>query len=137
MSQILIRKALEKRLATIASPLAQASENTSYTPVTGTPYQRINLLPATPDNAMRGTASHWQRGIFQVMLCYPLNDGVRNVETRAELIQALFKRGTTMVESGLRVLVIKTPAIGGPVPDVPDRYCVPVSITYESQILTP
>lgn len=54
MSIQLIRKALEKRLGALAPALSTAYENSSFTPVNGTPYQRVNLLPATPADLVMG-----------------------------------------------------------------------------------
>lgn len=133
MSIQLIRKALEKRLGTLAPALATAYENASFTPVAGTPYQRVNLLPATPDNTTLGDAYYRETGIFQVTLLYPANAGPGTAEARAEAVKAHFKRGTSMTESGVTTLITRTPAIAGGFQDG-DRYAVPISITYQAEI---
>jgi hypothetical protein len=134
MSQTLIRKALEKRLAAMSPALATAFENAAYTPVQGTPYQKANLLPATPDNIVHGAATWFERGIFQVTLCYPTGTGPAAADARAELVRAQFKRGTTMTEGAVNVLIVATPRIA-PALVEGDRYCIPVSAAYQAQLI--
>jgi hypothetical protein len=129
MSIIAIRQALETHLATLTPALATAYENKDYVPVTGTPYQRVNLMPAQPDNSTMGQTFYREQGIFQVMLCYPNNQTTLAVQTRAEAIRTLFKRGTTLEQSGLKVHIINTPKIGIGFHDQ-DRYCIPITIYY-------
>ena len=135
MSLPIIRKALEKKLAALTPAIATSFENAGYTPVTGTPYQRVNLLPNTPDNSIQGSASYFERGIFQVMLCYPIGTGPAAAETQAQLTRAHFKRGTSMVESGVTVVVMDTPRVSPAMIDE-DRYCIPLSVPWQAQIST-
>jgi hypothetical protein len=135
MSLEIVRKALEKRLATLTPSVAIAYENTTFTPVSGVPYIRVNLLPNTPDNSIMGQATYFERGIFQVMACYPLNAGTANAGDKAQAIRNHFKRGVTMVESGVTVIVMDTPKVAPAMIDV-DRYSVPISISYQAQIIT-
>lgn len=131
----LIRKALETHLAAIASPLATAWENVSFVPVNGTPYQRVNLLPATPEDSSLASGLHFERGIFQVTLCYPTGTGPSAAQAKAKALQAHFKRGTTLVEAPIQVLIPLTPAIGSGFKDPDeDRYCIPVSIRWQCQV---
>ena len=135
MSQSLIRKALEKKLAALSPNIATAYENVSFTPVAGTPYQRITLMPNDPDNSQMGSASYIARGIFQVTLCYPTQTGPASAETQAQIVQAHFKRGTALAESGIFVVVTHTPKQHPAMIDL-DRYCIPLSILYQAQIST-
>lgn len=135
MSILIVRRALEKRLATMSPAIATAYENAGYTPVAGTPYQRAELLPNTPDNAVMGASVYWERGLFQVTLAYPTGTGSIAAATRAELIRTHFKRGTTLTESGVSVNVTHTPKIHPALIDG-DRYCIPISIMYQAQIST-
>ncbi len=134
MSQAIVRRALEKHLDTLTG-LATAFENGNYVPVTDTPYQRVNLLPAAPDNSIQGTVTYFERGVFQITLCYPLGNGAGAAEARAGLTRGHFWRGTVMVESGIRVLVTTTPRIAPGFQD-DDRWCIPVSVTYQAQVST-
>lgn len=135
MSLILIRKALEKKLATLTPALVTAYENAPYTPVTGTPYQRINLLPNTPDNSTMGTVLYFERGLFQITVCYPAGTGPNAAETQAQAIRALFKRGASMSESAITVIVTNTPRVSPAMIDG-DRYCIPITVQWQSQIST-
>lgn len=133
MSQVKIRAAFEKRLATMSPALATAYENVDFVPVTGTPFQRTNLLPAMPDNTTKGASFYREQGLFQVTLCYPLNKGANAAQARAELVKTHFMRGTSMVESGLVVNVTNTPTIAPAFTDG-DRYVIPISIYYIADI---
>jgi len=115
--------------------LALAPENGTYKPVPGTPYQRVNLLPAIPDNSEITGTVYFERGILQVTLCYPMGVGPGDSEARAQLVRAAFKRGTSTTESGVRVVIMLTPRISSGFPDG-DRYCIPISVTYQAQIST-
>ena len=135
MSLTIIRAALENKLALLTPGFATAYENNPFTPVNGTPYQRVNLIPANPDNSMAGSKTYLEIGIFQVMLCYPIRYGTVAASTQAEAVRTHFKRGTSLVESGLTVLVTQTPRVS-PAMVEGDRYCIAVSVTYQTQIST-
>lgn len=135
MSITLIRKALEKRLAALAPALATAFENSAYIPTPGTPYQRVNLLPNVPDNSIAGTAVYIERGLLQITLCYAIGTGPGAAEAQAQLIRAHFKRGTSMTESGVTVIVTDSPRVSPSLIDG-DRYCIPVSVPWQAQIAT-
>lgn len=135
MSLSTIRKALEQRLAAMTPALSTAFENAVFTPVQGTAYQRVNLLAATPDNSIQGPGSYFERGIFQVTLCYPVGVGPAAADDRAQLVRAQFKRGTTMVQGAVSVLVIDTTRVSPAFVDG-DRYCIPVSVPFQAQIIT-
>lgn len=133
MSIAKIRAAFETRLATLSPALATAYENGSYAPVAGTPYQRVNLLPNTPEDAVLGSKIYFERGIFQVTLCYPVGNGPGTAEARAQLVKDLFKRGTSMTQSGLIITVMRAPSAAPAFIDG-DRYCIPLSVRYQAQV---
>jgi hypothetical protein len=133
MSQVAIRKALEKRLAAMPAALSTAYENVTFNPVAGTPYQRANLLPNTPDNAVQGGKMYFDRGIFQVTLCYPMGAGPNAAESKAQAVRDWFWRGTSLVEGSVTVHVTNTPRISPALIDG-DRFCIPVSVSYQAQI---
>ncbi len=131
MSIALIQAALEQRLATLSPALATAYENATFTPVTGTPYQRITMLVNRPvDHAVTMDVTE-ERGIFQVSLFYPQGAGRGAAQARAELIKALFKPPLTLTNGAVKVEINKTVHIGGGMPDG-DRWMVPVSIYWQS-----
>ncbi len=132
MSQVLIRKMLETRLGTMSPALATAYENVSFTTTNGTPFQRVNLLPASPDNTSIGDKHFIEQGIFQVTLCYPSNVGPNAAQARAEAVKAHFKRGTTLVDGSQQLVITRTPSIGPAFVD--DRYNIPITIVYQADI---
>lgn len=104
-----VREALELRLGAMSPALATAWENKEYRPVATTPYQRVNLLWASPDNRVLGCDRRFEQGILQVTLRYPVNKGTALIEDRAALILEQFKRGTDLSSGGQTVRVMKTP----------------------------
>jgi hypothetical protein len=133
MSTVSIRKALEVKLAAMSPNLATAYENLTFTPVSGTPHQEVFLLPGQPDNSEMGAKNYLEVGLFQVNLCYPIGPGPAAAQARAELTKTHFKRGTTMLQDGISVLVTRTPQIA-PAFRRDDRYIIPVSIYYQAHI---
>lgn len=132
MSLTAIRAALETTLNAISPALLTIWENTEGTPVNGTAYQRVFLLPGPPLNLEIGP-SYTERGIFQVNLNYPLGTGPAAATARAEAIRAAFKFASTHTASGVTVLVTATPEIG-PARTEDDLYFLPVRVRFEAQI---
>lgn len=128
MSLVAVRAALETALAAISPALATQYENVPYSPVEGTPYQRVYLMAAEPDNPEVGRLTT-ERGYLQVTLAYPLNDGPGAANARAELIRSTFYRGRTFTASGVSTIVEKTPEVA-PARIEDDRYVVPVRIRF-------
>jgi hypothetical protein len=113
--------------------VATVYENTEYTPVSGTPYQRANLIPATPDNPTIGGNHYMEQGIFQVTLCYPQKVGPGTAQARAEAVRAHFPRALKLTKDTVSLTIGRTPAIL-PAYVEGDRYCIPVSIEYFAHI---
>lgn len=133
MSIVKIRAALETRLSAMSPAIATAWEGVPYTPVTGTPYQQVNLLIADSENPTLGDAMYRQTGILQVMLAYPPGTGPKAAATRAELVRDWFPRGLGLSSGGQNVLIDRTPSIAPALIDG-DRYRVPVSIYFTADI---
>lgn len=128
-----IRKALEVRLAALLPALPTAYEATDFIPVAGVAYQRANMIYAQPDNQTLGCQRRRELGIFQVSLCYPNSSGNAAAQARADLTIEHFKRGLTLSNGGVNVLVTQTPSkstfgVSG------DRYIVVVSISYSADV---
>jgi len=134
MAIVLIKKALEKRLATMSPVITTAYSAVSFTPTQGVPYQRVQLVPRRPENPTFGDSYYREVGEFQIFLAYPSNKGEAEVLARAELVQQHFARGTTLTEGGLDIIIQKTPQITGST-IVGDRIIVPVIIQYSVGIL--
>ena len=126
-----LRAALETALAAMSPALATVWENTPYTPVVGTPYQRASLLPGTPINDEFGPGFADQ-GFFQVSLHYPPSTGAKAAEDRALAIRSAFRRGAPFTKNGLTVTIMKTPIIMPALTDDDDRYVKTVSIEYRT-----
>lgn len=129
MSMLDIGIALDTQLNAMTPALATAWENTEYEPVTGTPYQRVYLLPATTANPTYGDTQALESGIFQVSLCYPELEGSGDALARAELIRAQFTRGLTLTSGGITVRIKNTPSIS-PARQEPGLYIIDVSVPY-------
>lgn len=132
MSLTAIRAALETTLNAMSPALATIWENTEGTPVNGTAYQRVFLLPGPPLNLEIGP-SYTEQGYLQVSLYYPLGTGPAAATARAEAIRAAFKFASTHTASGVKVLVTATPEIG-PARTEDDLYFLPVRVRFEAQI---
>lgn len=130
-----VRVALESRLAALTPALPTAWENVAYTPDLNTAFQRPTLLRAKPENPTIGASFYRETGVFQVMLCYPLNTGPAGADAQAELVRGWFPRASSVTASGVTVTIQGTPTIG---PGASDGsfWCVPVSIPYYANILT-
>lgn len=128
MSIVLIRSALETALAAITPAIALAYENHPYEPVNGTPYGRVYLLAAEPDNPEMGTFTQ-ERGFLQVSLAYPLDTGPGAAAAQAEVIRDAFYRGRALTASGVTTTIERTPEIS-PARIEDDRYVVPVRVRF-------
>lgn len=111
MSIVNVRIALETALNAITPALATVWDNTAYTPIDGTAYQKAYLMPAQPDNSTLGSAYYREQGIFQVTLFYPIQTGTKDAADRAELIRTKFKRGSSFTSGGVTVIIDRTPEI--------------------------
>lgn len=128
-----ITNAFYKRLRTITPELSTAYESVSFEPIVGIPYQRVQLIPSRPENPTLGQEYHREVGTFQIFLCYPTNQGTFPVLERAELTRSYFQRGTTLVEGGSIINILRTPQIAG-TSIVKDRIIVPVIIQYSVEV---
>lgn len=133
MSLLDIKKAFEKKLATMTPALSTAYESVAFTPVAGTAYQRVQLVPRRTENPTFGDDHYRDTGEFQIFLAYPTNKGTADIIARAELIKEFFKKGTTLTEGSTTVRILRTPQIAGTTTSG-DRSVVPVIISYISDV---
>lgn len=112
MSRLKIRQALEVALASITPSIDTVYENKDYKPVIGKSYQKVFLLMNPPTNPTFGDTLTRYTGVLKVILCYPTNGGAKIVTARAEMIEALFKRGRSFSNDGVTVISANTPSIG-------------------------
>lgn len=97
------------------------------------PYQKVNLIRAQPENPTFGDGFYREQGILQVTLIYPLQLGVGEAESRAELIRSTFPRGASFSNGGIVVHIDTTPEIM-PAHVFDEGYMVPVRIYYYANI---
>jgi hypothetical protein len=132
VSIVSIRAALETALNAMSPALSTAWENAAFTPVNATPYQRVNLLLAEPDNT-EISARYTEQGFMQVSLCYPIGAGPGDAAARALALRQTFPRGATLTSGGIAVVIARTPEIA-PAQIDGDRYVVPVRIRFTAQV---
>jgi hypothetical protein len=134
MSAVLVRRALEVALAAMTPSMATAYENAPYSPVNGTPYQRVTVLRAQPANPEQGGNLHTEQGFMQIDLAYPLGAGPAAAEARAELIRSTFYRGRSFTSGTVTVTIERTPEIApGRVEE--DRFVIPVKVRFFAHII--
>lgn len=132
MSNVAIRAALQLALDAVVPALSTSWENAQFNPVSGTPYQKVELLRARP---ITPTMDKFRQelGVMQVTLFYPLNAGTGAAEARAELIRNTFEKGNRYANSGVNVTIESSPHIMAGSRDG-DRWMVPVRVPYFSNI---
>lgn len=129
MSALAVRQAMETALGNMSPALSTAWPNVKFTPVAGTPYQRADLLFGDPERIEMSGRWHNEPGYMQVRLCYPLDAGMVDALTRAELIRTTFKDGSEFTASGVTVRISNTPQIKPAYSD-DDRFVVPVWVPF-------
>lgn len=135
MSLLKISAAFEKKLKALDASFPTALENLPYTPVTGTAYQRIRILPATPENPTIGDNYHREVGFCEIVLFYPINTGRGAAQVKAEAIKNHFPRNLSLTEASQVIKLDRTPTVNMPIQDG-DRYAIPITISYFSEIVT-
>lgn len=133
MSIVKIRAALENHLSTMSGAIPISYENAQFSPTAGSPFQVVNLLPASVENPSIGASLHRELGIFQVTLYYPINNGSSDAATMAENIRTRFARGITLSKDSVVVQIDSTPSIVRGIIDG-DRWVVAVSVPYMANI---
>lgn len=123
-----IRAALETALYDAAPTFATAWENAAFAPIAGTPYQRVHVLFARPDNLIFGRA--WRElGFMQVKLMYPLGTGSAAIAAKVNALCAVFYRGASFINNNITVVIHNSPSVSaGRVEG--DRYAVPIKIRF-------
>ena len=135
MSHKIIRSAIESKLSTWAlaqsPPIPIAWQNATFTPPSQARYLRAFLLPAETQNPDLGGDIRTFIGIYQVSICVPDGTGAGAAETIAESLIAEFPYGARLVQSGIAVVINRTPS-QSPAMQEPGLYVVPVSISYRA-----
>jgi hypothetical protein len=90
------------------------------------------MLLAKPENPSF-TGFHREIGFFQVTLYYPINDGVGDAATRAELIRARYFQGKSWTSGQITLTVSGTPEIRPGRADG-DRWLIPIRIPFYANV---
>lgn len=89
-----------------------AWENVSYTPKIGRPYLEVFLLPADSVQAGNGqTKATLEKGVYQVGVWFPRDEGAGAAIGRADLLRQYFDRSRQLSFGGVSVQVERTPSL--------------------------
>lgn len=127
-----IKKAAEKHLLTLSPSIPTSFEGVNFDPPQGM-YQRTQFLIRSPDDPVLGTGYYRENVNFQVYVSIPDGNGTGDAYRRAELIRNLFKKGTTLVESGIMIHVLSTPKVSTDM-QASGRIIVPVFIDLTAEV---
>lgn len=119
--------ALDKRLKTAYPSITIIYENQQVVPPTNAIYFRTQHVLLEPIDPVLGSRYRREPINYQVFIVSPTNKGSGEALTKAEEIQELFKRGTTIVVDNLRIQIFNTPQIASAI-SISDKFVVPVII---------
>ena len=109
-----------------------AKENVAFSPITGVPWQSVQVQFAQPDNPEFGS-HYFAIGFMQVNVCYPLQAGIGAAATRAELIASTLKRGNSYSAKGTTVHITRTPQVMAGYPTSSD-FVIPVRVQFRAEV---
>lgn len=137
MSAVIIRQLLEEAALAVDPTFATAWENVIFVPVSGTPYQQVVLMLATPQNPTfsNQAAPDFTReiGYLQITLHYPQGAGPKDAYAKAQALRAVFFQGKTFTSGNITVIISGTPAIAPGRVDG-DRWSIPVKIPFFANV---
>lgn len=132
MAILEIKRAAERHLLGLSPSVPTAYEGVSFTPPS-TIYQRVQVQPRRIEDPVLGAGFHREIVSFQVFVVSPVNQGTAEAISRAELIRDRFKKGTSLLESNIRIHILSTPQIAGASVQQ-DRIIVPVLIELVAEV---
>jgi hypothetical protein len=101
------RLALQKRLLDLVSTNVVEWENTDFNaPSLSTPYYKAFILNSETLNLALDTMDGESRGIFQVTLLFPKDEGTIPLETKAQEIMDYYA-GATIIEGNRKVTIME------------------------------
>lgn len=124
--------AIEAGLKTLNLELALENMD----PPSAVPHLEVFHLPAEPDSPGQGGDFRRELVVTQVNCVFLAGEGSGAALQQAELVQALFHKGSDWIQGGFQAVVFKAPHIGKGWLDA-DKYKIPVSISWYSNIYTP
>lgn len=132
MSITKIKKALERHLSGLTPSVPTSYEGVSFSPPAGV-YQVVQIVPRTPEDPVFGAGYHREKVTLQILIVGPNNKGTAEVLNRAELVSSRFKKGTFLLEDGIRIHFLRTPQISG-VSSLQDRLVCPVIVDVTAEV---
>ena len=96
-------------------------------------YQRLQFVVNPPTDPTFGTYYHRENIQVQIFVADKLDVGTTGAITRAQALRDLFHKGLTLVEDGVRMIILRTPQIAGATV-AGDRVIVPVLIPLTVEI---
>ena len=122
-------------METLAPSFPLKGENRIFEPVAGTAYHRFTLLPTSSENTAYGSGVEVrEKGIFQIDVMYPKDEGVDAAFIRADLIRDHFftnAKPISLTEGGTTVRVIEKPSMKPmSVPSNQPFVQIPVQVKY-------
>lgn len=126
-----IQAALESRLYGISPTISTAWQNVAFTPVEGTPWQRVTLLVNDPiDHAVTSDVTE-QRGLLQITLHYPGGVGTATALARANAVAARFAPPQTLTSGGTNVEILRTAHIASGL-SLDGWWVIPITVPWRS-----
>lgn len=140
MSQVLVRKCFETRIAAWAAalvvPLPIAYQNAAFSVPTDWRYGRCYVLPGQTDSVDLEGKHREYVGIFQITLSLPIGKGLKESMDLADSLDTTFTTGLPMVQDGFRVWIVSPMSPAQPLDD-PDALVIPVSARYRAEKFLP
>lgn len=133
MAIIEIKRAAERHLSSLTPSIPTAWEGVSFNPPADQMYQRVQFLIRALTDPVLGKGFHRENASLQVFISGIANKGSAEVLARAELLRQHFAKGTTFLESGVRIHVLRTPQISG-TSIAGDRIVCPVVIELVAEV---
>ena len=135
MTDLDVKSVLNNRLMEflVEFPIDVDHTNVDYQPVTGTPYLKVSMVPATSASVGVGQDTpNRVTGFYQVDIIVPSLSGEGTVKTYLDGLQKYFKRGSALALNGVRVRILRFRIVRQE--ENPDWFIFTVRIEYRSDI---
>lgn len=114
--------------------LSTAYDNVHFTPVDGTAWAEVTIIPSQPEPSsigVHGIDDHV--GVFQIALYYPKHKGRADIVAKADAIAAVFYAGAKFAYNGQDVYITSCGRSGGKLVD--GWFSIIISVNYLAQVL--
>lgn len=133
MSDFTIRKGFLKKLEAMPGVIDTAFENEEFDPTDEVPYQTVEMIAFPPSNPTYGGDFYRENGFLRIRIHYPTRVGEGAASQYAQTVRSWFKRGSSINEDGIDIVIQSTPLIGQGVV-VDDRYTRTIDVEYFANI---